>query len=248
MTLGRCSLTTVISFDMIKWLLILILVPFALIAQEQNTVRVVSGQEVQDAIIQRLASVGEISAPNVLPEKQFYACDAPLVVEPAFGGWRSVKVRCPSPVTWSILVRAQVQGAIARIPEVTQGYASQAVFLRRPLLGGDRIQVDDLELRPIAPLSSSSVYDVLEDVVGRVLKQSLSPSVPIMPRHLERVWAVNLGDVVSMRVVSGGTEIVTFGIALESGQIGDNIKIENRNSGRELIGYIDPEGIVQIFF
>lgn len=233
---------------MIQWLLILIIIPFALIAQEQTAVRVVSGQEVQDAIIERLANVGEVSAPNVLPEKQFYACDAPLVIEPAFGSWRSVKVRCPSPVTWSILVRAQVQGAIARMPEATQGYANQAVFLRRPLRGGDRIQVDDLELRPIAPLSSNSVYDALEDVVGRVLKQSLSPRVPIMPRHLERDWAVNLGDVVSLRVVRGGTEIETFGIALESGQIGDNIKIENRSSGRELIGYIGPEGIVQILF
>jgi flagella basal body P-ring formation protein FlgA len=233
---------------MMKWLLVLILVPFGLIAQEQTAVRVVSGQEIQNAIIERLAAEGEISAPNVLPEKQFYACDAPLVVEPAFGGWRSVKVRCPSPVTWSILVRAQVQGAIARMPDETQGFANHAVFLRRPLFGGDRIQLDDLELRPIAPLSSSSVYNALEDVVGRVLKQSLSPRVPIMPRHLERDWAINLGDVVSIRVVRGGTEIETFGIALESGQIGDNIRIENSSSGRELIGYIDLEGIIQIFF
>jgi len=239
---------TFISSDMIQLLLILIMVPFALIAQEQAAARVVTGQEVQDVVIERLANAGEVSAPNVMPEKKFYSCDAPLEVEPAFGGWRSVTVRCPSPVTWSILVRAQVQGAIALIPEASQGYTTQAVFLRRPLRGGDRIQVEDLELRPIAPLNSSSVYNALEDVVGRVLVQSLSPRVPVMPRHLERDWAVDLGDVVSLRVVRGGTEIETFGVALESGQIGDKIRIENRSSGRELIGHIGPGGIIQVLF
>lgn len=208
--------------------------------------RMVTGQEVQTAIIERLASVGEVAAPNVMSEKQFYACDAALEVEPAFGGWRSVTVRCRSPVEWSISVRAQVKGALPHVPQTAEGFATQAVFLRRPLRSGDRIQAGDLEVRPIDPLSVSSVYVSIEDVVGRVLTQSLTPRVPVSPRHLERDWAVRVDDVVTLQIVRGGIEIESSGIALEPGQIGDTIRLRNVSSGSEVIGRVSPERKIQV--
>lgn len=53
---------------MIRWLSIVLFWPVALLAQDQAATRIVTGQEVQQAIIERLASVGEIAAPNVMPE------------------------------------------------------------------------------------------------------------------------------------------------------------------------------------
>lgn len=208
--------------------------------------RMVTGQEVQSAIIERLAREGEVAAPNVMPEKQFYACDAALEVEPAFGGWRSVTVRCPSPVEWSISVRAQVKGAIPHVPQSSQGYTTHAVFLRRPLRSGDRIQASDLEVRPIDPLTVSSVYVLVDDVVGRVLTQSLTPRIPISPRHLEREWAVRVDDVVTLQIVRGGIEIETSGIALEPGQIGDIIRLRNISSGAEVTGQVSPERKIHV--
>ena len=231
---------------MIRWLSIVLFWPVALLAQDQAATRIVTGQEVQQAIIERLASVGEIAAPNVMPEKQFYACDAPLEVEQAFSGWRSVTVRCPSPVEWSIALRAQVQGALPHVPKVAEGKVAQAVFLRRPLRSGDRIQLDDLEIRPIDPLSVNNVYIVIEDVVGRVLSQSLTPRVPVSPRHLQRDWAINADDIVTLQIVNGGIEIESPGIALEPGQIGDNILLRNLSSGSEVIGQISQERKVQV--
>ena len=232
--------------DMGRWLCILLIWPVALWAQDQPVTRIVSGQEVQQAIIARLASAGEVAAPNVMAEKQFYACDAPLEVEQAFGGWRSVTVRCPSPVEWSIALRAQVQGAAPHVPEARESYVTQAVFLRRPLRSGDRIQPDDLELRPIDPLSVSSVYIAIEDVAGRVLSQSLTPRVPVSPRHLQRDWAINADDIVTLQIVNGGIEIESPGIALEPGQIGDNIRLRNLSSGSEVTGRISAERKVHV--
>ena len=238
--------TVFMSSDMLRWLSILLLWPVALLAQDQAVTRIVTGQEVQQAIIERLASAGEVAAPNVMAEKQFYACDAPLEVEQAFSGWRSVTVRCPSPVEWSIALRAQVLGAVPHVPQASEAYVTQAVFLRRPLRSGDRIQEGDLELRPIDPLSVSSVYIAIEDVAGRVLSQSLTPRVPVSPRHLQRNWAVNTDDIVTLQIVNGGIEIESPGIALEPGQIGDIILLRNLSSGSEVTGRISQERKVQV--
>jgi len=232
--------------DMLRWLCFLPFWPITLLAQDQAVTRIVTGQEVQQAIIERLASAGEVAAPNVMAEKQFYACDAPLEVEQAFSGWRSVTVRCPSPVEWSIALRAQVQSAVPHVPQASAAYVTQAVFLRRPLRSGDRIQAGDLELRLIDPLSASNVYIAIEDVAGRVLSQSLTPRVPVSPRHLQRDWAVNTDDIVTLQIVSGGIEIESPGIALEPGQIGDNIRLRNLSSGSEVTGRISQGKKVQV--
>jgi flagella basal body P-ring formation protein FlgA len=230
-----------------RQLLTLFLFLVGINAQAETTTRVVTGLEIQEAIIDRLSTAGEVAAPNVLPEKQFYACDAPLEVEPAFGGWRSVIVRCPSPVQWEVTVRAQVKGAVALLPETSHSYATQAVFLRRPLRIGARIQADDVEIRPIDPLVANSIYTEPGDVIGRVLSQSMTTRVPVMPRHLEREWAINADDTVSIQIVRGGIEIESSGIALEAGQIGDIIKILILSSGTKLVGRIVQDKKVEIF-
>jgi len=227
-------------------ILTLFLILVGINAQAEATTRLVTGLEVQEVIIHRLSEASEVAAPKILPQKQFYICDAPLEVDPAFGGWRSVTVRCPSPVEWEITVRAQVQSAVALLPETSQSYATQAIFLRRPLRSGARIQADDIETRPIDPLVANSIYTEPTDVIGRVLSQSMTTRVPVMPRHLEREWAVNADDTVSIQIVRGGIEIESSGIALETGQIGDTIKILIISSGSKLIGQIVQEKKVKI--
>lgn len=229
-----------------RQILTLFLIFVGINAQAETTTRVVTGLEMQEAIIDRLSKAGEVAAPNVLPQKQFYACDAPLEVEPAFGGWRSVTVRCPSPVEWEITIRAQVQGAVALLPETSQSYATQAIFLRRPLRSGARIQADDIETRPIDPLVANSIYTDPIDVINHVLSQSMTTKIPLMPRHLEQKWAINADDTVSIQIVRGGIEIESSGIALEAGQIGDTIRILNVSSGSRLIGRIVQEKKVEI--
>lgn len=208
--------------------------------------RVVSGEDVRLAIIERLSQAGEHAAPNVLPEKQFYICDQPLEVHPAFGGWRSVSVLCPSPVEWKILVRAQVKGAGLPEAQATDAAIAQAVFLNRPLRRGDRIQSGDVELRPIDPLSSGSIFADLDDVIGRVLAQSMTTRMPLMPRHLVREWAVEAEDALSLVVLRGGIQVVSTGVALEAGQFGDTIRVSNVASGVELLGKVVGDKKVEI--
>lgn len=208
--------------------------------------RVISGEDVRLAIIDRLTQAGEHAAPNVLPEKQFYICDQPLEVHPAFGSWRSVSVLCPSPVEWKILVRAQVKGADLPDAQVNDAAITQAVFLNRPLRRGDRIQSGDVELRPIDPLSSASIFADPGDVIGRVLAQSMTTRMPLMPRHLVREWAVEAEDPLSLVILRGGIQVVSTGVALEAGQFGDTIRVSNAASGVELLGKVVGDKKVEI--
>jgi flagella basal body P-ring formation protein FlgA len=63
---------------------------------------------------------------------------------------------------------------------------------------------------------------------------------------LEREWAVNANDTVTIQIVRGGIEIESSGIALEEGQIGDTILVLNVSSGSELVGRIVQEKKVEI--
>jgi flagella basal body P-ring formation protein FlgA len=208
--------------------------------------RVINGEDVRQAIVERLTQAGELAAPNVLPEKQFYVCDQPLEVQPAFGGWRSVSVVCPSPVEWAIVVRAQVKGEGLAGVQGNDVPAAQAVFLNRPLRRGDRIQSGDVELRPIDPLSSGSIFADPDDVIGRVLTQSITTRLPLMPRHLLREWAVEAEDTLSLVILRGGIQVVSTGVALEAGQFGDTIRVSNAASGVELMGKVVGDRKVEI--
>jgi len=95
-------------------------------------------------------------------------------------------------------------------------------------------------------LSASNVYIAIEDIAGRVLSQSLTPRVPVSPRHLQRDWALNTDDIVTLQIVNGGIEIESPGIALEPGQIGDNIRLRNLSSGSEVTGRISQGRKVQV--
>lgn len=236
-----------ISSNLIRCVVLIIVAMFmpgltGLAAQE----RIVDGREIREAIGARLAQAGEIAAPSLMPQKKFFLCDGPLRVEPAFGGWRSVNVICPSPAEWRIAVRAQVKGAAPLAATPAEVSATQAVFLTRPLRRGDRIQAMDVELRPVDPLSSASVFGRLSDVIGRVLNQSMSPHMPVMARHLAREWSVEEEDPLELVVVRGGIEILSSGIALDAGQLGDTIRVANTRSGTPLLGRIVGEKKVEV--
>ncbi|WP_439143582.1 flagellar basal body P-ring formation chaperone FlgA [Planktotalea sp.] len=217
-----------------------------MVGSSSAQLRIVDGAQVRDAIVARLAAAGEQAAPKLLPQKQFYPCDVPLEVKPSFGSWRSVDVICTSPAKWKISVRAQVKGHEVNMPVKVSLPKSQAVYLKQPMRKGDRLKPDDVELRPIERLSSESVYDSLDQVVGRMLGQSLTPSIAVMPRHLMRELSVQEDDILSMHIIRGGIEIISSGVALEPGQLGDTIRVENLSSETVLVGRISGEKKVEI--
>ena len=84
------------------------------------------------------------------------------------------------------------------------------------------------------------------DVIGRKAKVNLSRGTILKARHLEIAYAVEQDDIVLVSNDAKGFQIMTKARALESGQIGDQIKVMNLNSGKIIYGLVDQEKKVVI--
>ena len=87
-----------------------------------------------------------------------------------------------------------------------------------------------------------------EDVIGKQVLRSLSPRRPIRKIMLEEPPVVRKGDRVMLEVRRGGLLVQTIGLAKATGRSGDTILVQNKNSGREVIGTILGAGLVEVGF
>ena len=74
----------------------------------------------------------------------------------------------------------------------------------------------------------------LKKVIGRKAKVSLASGTVVKARHLETVYLINKEDTVLVIAQNNKLMITTSAKALEEGQLGDMISIENINSKKVL--------------
>jgi flagella basal body P-ring formation protein FlgA len=83
-------------------------------------------------------------------------------------------------------------------------------------------------------------------IVGRRMKTSLSAHRPLMARHLHPDFLVEEGHEVLISSSAGGISVDMIGYALENGQIGEWIGVENANSGKTIRAKIVGEKKVMV--
>jgi flagellar basal body P-ring formation protein FlgA len=86
----------------------------------------------------------------------------------------------------------------------------------------------------------------IHDIVGKVAIITMLPNEPISQRMLRLPDAVKIGAMVSIRYDRPGISISVAGMALQSGAIGDRIKVRNLESSVVLVGVIRESGAVQV--
>lgn len=218
----------------------------ALAAGSASAGEVVTGAQVAAAVRAALQAAGERAEPQVMAEKRYYRCDAPLQVRPAFDDWRTVRVACPAPAPWQVTLRTLPGGPAPRAAaQATPDAASAvAVALSRPLRGGDRLTEADLVLLPVTGPAAATGFGRVGDLVGRKLRQPLPGGSVLQARHLERRWAVEAEDALTILVDRGAVAVAATGFALEPGQVGDTIRVRNGTSGQEIEARIVAEKLV----
>ncbi|NBR90935.1 MAG: flagella basal body P-ring formation protein FlgA [Rhodobacteraceae bacterium] len=70
--------------------------------------------------------------------------------------------------------------------------------------------------------------------IGRRLRGNLGAGQPLLARHLEFDYAVTQGMSVTITNEIRGIRIETAGQSLDSGQLGEPVRVANRSSGRIL--------------
>ena len=203
---------------------------------------VITGLDVKQAVIDRLADDGVIAKPHISERRRYYSCDAELKVTPKFDdNWDTARVACPKvDQEWHILVRT---GAITTpdTPDTNDSEVAgpEVVVLLASVKRGAIITDDIVALTPAPAGSRLGSFYRIEDVIGRRAKQSISAMQPLKARHLEHQWAVQSGQPVQIIQRLNGFEVSSVGKILEDAQIGDIVTVVNSRSGKEISALVE---------
>ena len=232
------------------------------------------GMDISRLIVQKLASQGLESAPVIKPDRLFPACETKPEIKPMFGSWNTVSVRCASGSGWRFMVRTNLTSRVVPVPirdfkpgvakiELVKGQAIEqamarantaaavtdeieVVALARSVSRNDMITAADLIMVVVSERNVLGAFFDPSDVIGRRAKIGVGVNQPLMAHHLYPDYLVEEGNEVVITSYAGGISVDMVGYAIENGQIGEWIGVENASSGKMVRGKITGEKKVSV--
>jgi len=144
-----------------------------------------------------------------------------------------VALRCSAPTAWQLFAQAQVQ---VELP---------VAIAAKPIPRGHTLASGDVTLAPrnLSELRSGFVTD-LSHAMGYLSSRPLNPEAVLYSNTMKRPITVPKGQRVSIAGGRGLVRIGAQGEALEPGMRGEQIKVRNLQSGRELHAWVVGPGRV----
>ena len=236
-----------------KFCILFILLAFATVSFSssnlslQNEKKFTSAKELSELLQNYLKNKGIESYPSIDKNKKFKSCGQNLKFFPVFKSWRTVEIVCSNPNNnWNIFVRTRAYFDNENTDRNEKINENMIVFSNKSLLKGHIIKKSDLKLSKAKKTVGTGIFNDIEDLVGRKLKQNISLGFPIRSRHLHLEWVINKGDKIDIIQSAGGINISASGIALENGQKGEKIKVMNLSSEKNLVAWVINEKKVSI--
>jgi flagella basal body P-ring formation protein FlgA len=204
-------------------------------------IRSVAAQFARDQIDTAGLSAIQAQAAELDPRLNLAECDVPLE---AFATARTrqlarttVGVKCTGAKPWTLYV------------PVTIDALADVVFTRRPLLRGEALTADALEIRqlPIAKLPLRHISSP-EQLTGMETTRPLQADTAVTLNALRARQLVKQGQEVGIVAVSGGIQVRMSGVAMRSGSRGDRIPVQNHSSGRQVEAEILDRSTVRVNF
>lgn len=171
----------------------------------------------------------ELSLSPVNPALQLPDCAQPLEISFPYSSQQrlTAKVSCAYPQTWSIFVTARIalwkQIVIARqaIPRGTQITAAMLGFSRENISRAGKDYFSEMEL-----------------LIGQSARRAIAIDEAISSQALEPATLVHRGEEVRLEAIIGSARISTSAIALEDGKLNEQIRVQNKQSGKEVYGIV----------
>ena len=233
-----------------------------------------NGSDISRLIVDKMASQGLNAVPSIKPDRLFPPCDSKPEIEPMFGGWTTVAVRCATGSGWRFMIRTNLTSRPALVPirdfkpglgvngpakgqaiELAVARSEMAtavvdeievVALARSVSRNDMIASDDLLMVAISERNALGAFFDPADVIGRRVKIGVGVNQPLMARHLHPDYLVEEGDEVLISSYAGGISVDMVGYALDNGQFGEWIGVENASSGKRVHAKITGEKKVTV--
>ena len=218
------------------------------------------GSDISRLIVDKLASQGLNGVPSIKPDRLFPPCDSKPEIEPMFGGWTTVAVRCATGSGWRFMIRTNLASRPALVPirdfkpglgvngqangqaielavarsEMATAFVDEieVVALARSVSRNDMIAADDLLMVAISERNALGAFFDPADVIGRRVKIGVGVNKPLMARHFHPDYLVEEGSEVLISSYAGAISVDMVGYAVENGQFGEWIGVENVSSGK----------------
>ena len=113
---------------------------------------------------------------------------------------------------------------------------------------GDPITEDMLTERRfrLTRASLEAVVAGREMLVGKVARRTLLPGQPITVNAVENPKLVRRGVPVRLVLVEGGLTIITYAEPMQSGSVGEVIRVRNTESGTVIVGVVQADGSIVV--
>lgn len=119
--------------------------------------------------------------------------------------------------------------------------------LKRTVAAQQLIKESDIMLRRMKKRGLPRNFVVSkESIIGLAAQRSLGPDRPLRTQDFRHKEAIKRRSVVLLRYNFGNLRLATQGTALQSGAIGDTIRVRNIQSDREILGFITAQGVVDV--
>lgn len=147
----------------------------------------------------------------------------------------TVRLSCDSKVRWRLFVPAQVS------------LYQPVLVTTRPLSRHSVITAQDISMleRDVGLLNNAYLTD-LKQVSGLRLRRQVAADTVLAPNHLEQQEVVERGDKVVISAANTQVSVRMPGEALESGNLGSQVRVRNTRSGRVVKGRITGPGQVEV--
>jgi flagellar basal body P-ring formation protein FlgA len=195
---------------------------------------------------------------------QVMPCERALWIDHPFASRETVRVRCPAVAgaaaqnagalpLWQVYLRILSVGAgvPARVTgSATPGAATKMVVVRQLLQRGTILTPEVLqEVDAPAPVNGqvdASQLTSLQDASMAELVRDLPAGSPVRTHDIRRAVLVKMGQQVMMTVGSGADFQIRVRVeALQDGRMGEQVKLKNTESGRNMSGVVTGPNTVK---
>lgn len=176
---------------------------------------------------------------RISSERQYPSCNAVPKVDFSAIEQVQVKVSCSNPF-WKRTIRTRSGYATPKTQRLTRAVPEtmDVVVLRKSIAKGHILGPEDVTIHDMPVVGNDITFTNPADIIGREVIAHLGAGQAILSRHLQTDWIIRKGAPVQIIYQRAGINILAPGKALDNGQLGEVIQVENNASMRTIRGQV----------
>lgn len=226
----------------------------------------ITGKEISEKISEWLILEGSQGEPIFSKSIVFKDCNSDLQITKPFNNYKTINIHCLDKNGFNLYVRVKSKIKDNKTENkkkyfktkfnkkshfVTLKKKKNKVFssikLKSSLEKNKILELDDIELVYTSKSSQNSFFSNEKEIIGRKLKKNLKKGQLLHPRHLYEKFDIEIGDSLSIVSRIGNASVTVSGEAIDSGNLGELIKVKNLRSGNIIKGYVKKNKIIRVY-